>query len=183
MLSNASLLHRLGTTHRLPQSRLMPTAVTTGSHLARSPFTNAVNSSGVDGDGTASCISNCFFNSAECSVLIAALRSLSSTSTASPAGAIKPYQLSESTVLKPASPVVGTSGKAARRRRHCKRLDRTGANVRQQHRDVEHDHIDVTTEQVIHRRRCAAEGHVNKIDVGLDLEQLYRQMREGSGAG
>src|SRR6516162_2334535 len=115
MLSNASLLHRLGTTHRLPQSRLMPTAVTTGSHLARSPFTNAVNSSGVDGDGTASCISNCFFNSAQCSVLIAALRSLSSTSTASPAGAIKPYQLSESTVLKPASPVVGTSGKASER--------------------------------------------------------------------
>src|SRR5262249_25958920 len=97
------------------QSSLIPTAVTTDSHLARSPFTNAVNSSGVDGDGTASCISNCFFNSAECSVLIAALRSLSSTSTASPAGAIKPYQLSESTVLKPASPVVGTSGKASER--------------------------------------------------------------------
>ena len=43
----------------------MPTADTTGSHLARSPFTNAANSSGVDGDGTASWVSNCFFSSAD----------------------------------------------------------------------------------------------------------------------
>ena len=133
----------------------------TGSHLARSPFspfTNAVNSSGVDGDGRASWVSNYSFSSADRSVLIAALRILASTSAGRPAGAIKPYQLSERTVLKPASPVVGTPDKASERegRRHCKRLDRVGANVRQQHRDVEHDHIDVTTEQVIHRRRARA---------------------------
>jgi len=47
---------------------------------------------------------------------------------------------------------------AAIRCRDAKRLDRARANVRQQHRDVEHDHIDVTTEQVIHRRCCAAAG-------------------------
>src|SRR5215472_16398829 len=80
----------------------------TGSHLARSPFTNAVNSSGVAGDGRASWVSNCFFSPADRSVLIAALRSLASTSARRPAGAIKPYQLSERTVLKPGSPVVGT---------------------------------------------------------------------------
>src|SRR5262249_39806060 len=87
----------------------------TGSHLARSPFTNAVNSSGVDGDGRASWVSNCFFSSADRSVLIAALRSLASTSARRPAGAIKPYQLSERTVLKPASPVVATPATASHR--------------------------------------------------------------------
>src|SRR5262249_17536639 len=108
---NASLLHRLGTT-RLPQSIDTDGA---SSHLARSPFMNAVNSSGVDGDGRASWVSNCFFRSADRSVLIAALRRLASTSARRQAGAIKPYQLSERTVLKPASPVVGTN-KASERK-------------------------------------------------------------------
>src|ERR1700730_9772813 len=84
----------------------MPTAATTGSHLARSPFTNAANSSGVDGNGTAFWVSYCFFSSADRSVLIAALRSLVSTSAGRAAGGTKPYQLSESTVLKPASPLL-----------------------------------------------------------------------------
>jgi hypothetical protein len=64
----------------------MPTAATTGSHLARSPFTNAANSSGVDGNGTAFWVSYCFFSSADRSVLIAALRSLVSTSAGRAAG-------------------------------------------------------------------------------------------------
>src|ERR1700694_4991520 len=93
----------------------MPTAATTGSHLARSPFTNAANSSGVDGDGTVSWVSYCFFSSADRGARRPALRSLASTGPGRPPGAIKPYQLSESTVLKPASPVVGTSGKASER--------------------------------------------------------------------
>src|SRR5262249_56950780 len=113
MLSNASLLHRLATTHCLPQSSLIPTAPV--PFWPAPPFTNTVNSSGVDGDGRASWVSNCFFSSANRSVLIAALRSLASTSARRPAGAIKPYQLSERTVLKPASPVVGTD-KASERK-------------------------------------------------------------------
>jgi hypothetical protein len=41
----------------------------------------------------------------------------------------------------------------------------------------------VAAEQVVHRRRRTAVGHVHDIDLGLDLEQLYRQMREGPGSG
>src|SRR5262245_23197290 len=76
---------------------------------------NVTYSAGVVGEGTASWVSNCFFSSADCNVLVIALCSLSRMSGGTPAGAEMPYQLSDSTDLKPASPVVGTSGSAALR--------------------------------------------------------------------
>src|SRR5260370_29764144 len=96
-------------------SSLVPVAVTTGPHLACSDLMNAAYSPGDIGDGTASWPSSCFCTSAERSVAAAALCSLSSTSAGTPAGVTKPYQLSEITLLKPASPVVGTSGSAGLR--------------------------------------------------------------------
>src|SRR3954470_5126049 len=96
-------------------SSLAPVATTTGPHLACSVFTNEANSPGVIGDGTASWLSNCFFSSGDRSVATTALCSFSRTSGGTPAGAERPYQLLDSTVLKPASPVAGTSGRAALR--------------------------------------------------------------------
>src|SRR6266702_4779811 len=96
-------------------SSLVPVVVTTGPHLACSDFTNATYSPGDIGDGTASWLSSCFFSATDFNAVVAALCSLSSTSAGTPAGATRPYQLSETTFLKPASPVVGTSGSAGLR--------------------------------------------------------------------
>src|SRR5262245_12870488 len=93
-------------------SSLAPVATTTGPHFACSAFTKAANSAGEVGAGTASWLSNSFLSSAERKVATTALCSLSKLSGGTPAGAERPYQLSDSTVLNPASPVVGTSGSA-----------------------------------------------------------------------
>src|SRR5262245_1235040 len=80
-------------------SNLAPVAVTTGPHFACSALMNVTYSAGVVGEGTASWVSNCFFSSADCNVLVIALCSLSRMSGGTPAGAEMPYQLSDSTDL------------------------------------------------------------------------------------
>ena len=168
--------------HAIAHSSLMPVAATTGAHLACSSFTNAAYSAGVEGAGMALTLSNCFFSSADRSVLVAALWSLSRMSAGTPAGRDQAVPVVREHGLE-----TGLAGRrdigqggAARLRRHGERLDLAGADVRQQHRHIEHDHLHVAAEQVVHRGRGAAIGNVHEIDLGGDLEQFDREMRESA---
>src|SRR5690349_13250561 len=96
-------------------SILAPLALTTGPHFSRSWRMKSANSAGVIGRITAPCA---IIGSAASGVLstptaAAWMRSRMSFGTAD--GAQSPYQLSDSTVGRPISAVVGTSGSRAER--------------------------------------------------------------------
>lgn len=76
-------------------SSFAPVARTTGPHLACSAWMKAANSAGVVGEGAAFWLSNCYFSSADVSTATVARRSRSRISGGVPAGATRPYQLSE----------------------------------------------------------------------------------------
>ena len=83
-----------------------------------------------------------------------------------------------------AVPVVGLDlgiaefwhGRQVRQRRHLhvathrQRLDLAGLNLRQQHRNVgEHD-LELVADEIVHRRRRAAIGHMDDVDTGIDAQ-------------
>ena len=77
---------------------------------------------------------------------------------------------------------VGQQGRAGRAGRR-QWLDGAGPDMRQQHRDIEHDHLDLPRQQVLNRRRRAAIGHMHDVDAGGAPEQFCRQMADSSGTG
>jgi len=47
--------------------------------------------------------------------------------------------------------------------------------MRQQHRDIEDDHLDLPRQQILNRRRRAAIGHVHDVDASGTPEQFCRR--------
>ena len=80
-------------------------------------------------------------------------------------------------------------GRNVRRAWHAlRRADRdrpqlSGLDLRQQDRQVEEHHLHLLAEQIVHRRRRAAIGHVGDVDLGGELEQFARQMRQAARTG
>src|SRR5262245_55317071 len=94
------------TIHSHPPS-LMPALSARLIHLRMSPFTNALNSSGVDGAGSAPCSANRFLRSSETSTLRMSALMRATSAGGVEAGANMPNHPSESYFGSPDSAMVG----------------------------------------------------------------------------
>src|SRR5689334_4615270 len=79
-------------------SRRMLFALTIGAHFAFSSLSAAANSAEVPGEGSAPCASSSLTVSGDLSAALAAALIFCTTSSGVAAGAIRPYQLSDSTL-------------------------------------------------------------------------------------
>src|SRR5262245_21350451 len=118
------------------------------------------------------------------SAATAAALSLSMIGSGVPAGASRPFQ---PTLMTPGtvSSIVGVSGNSGSRVFSAGGDDanRAGLRLRQSNRQRVEPHLDVAGEQVLHRERAAAIGHVHHVDADLLLEQLAADVVARADAG